>query len=120
MRSRDEVNVVDDGLTALARSTLALAAIAPRGAGDLFLRLARRLERLVDADPALVAWADLWGMWREGGGGVDSFRIPGVLEAIGWGMEPDPRLRPPAHPTVALFGGAGVIGARRMGEPCEG
>jgi hypothetical protein len=177
MRIRDEVGVADDELTALVRSTRALAAMAPRGAEDLFLRLfalrasrqsqpgelltptgrlrrwagelagacasalrpyalavargldpgsldalsrlppevlemgewpviedlAIRLEHLAEADPALVAWTELWRLWRQGGGGADSYRMPGVLEATGWGMEPDPRLRSPTHPVVALF-----------------
>ena len=66
-------------------------------------RLAPRLEHLADTDPAVVEWSELWEMWVDGGGEAEPYRIPGVLEALGWGMEPDPRLGPPVHPVVALF-----------------
>ncbi len=64
--------------------------------------LRARLEALLGQDAAVIGWPQLWEAWWEGGGQGSPWRVAVVLEALGVGMEPDPRLGR-GSTEVALF-----------------
>ena len=66
-------------------------------------RLRGDLEALLPSGPAVVPWSELWGAWWEGAGGGDPLAMARLLESMGYGLEPDPRLGRRPEKVVALF-----------------